>query len=188
MTDTHDPKPEAGNSVFNRSAADRPMISFVVAMDRNRLIGDGDALPWRLPDEMRRFREITMGHPVLMGRKTYESIPTKFRPLEGRENIILTTQAGYEAPGCRVVHSLQEAVDAVDPGEELMVIGGAHVFAALMPIVDRLYLTEIDGEYSGDVYFPAIDRAQWREVARERHPRDARHDSSFTFLVLDRRR
>ena len=164
----------------------KPKISFVVAMDRKRLIGAGDALPWRLPDELRRFKEITMGHPVLMGRKTYESIPEKFRPLKGRTNIILTTQEDYEAPGCTVVHSLEEALTTVDPQDELMVIGGARVFEALMPLVDRLYLTEIDGEYKGDVYFPRYDKSAWREVNREFHPRDENHDLPFTFLVLDR--
>ena len=164
----------------------KPKISFVVAMDRKRLIGAGDALPWRLPDEIRRFKEITMGHAVLMGRKTYESIPEKFRPLKGRTNIVLTTQEDFEAPGCLVVHSLEEARTAVEPDQELMVIGGSSLFAELMPLVDRLYLTEIDGEYTGDVYFPEIDLSAWREIGREEHPRDERHDSPFTFLVLDR--
>jgi dihydrofolate reductase len=164
----------------------RPKISFVVAMDRNRLIGTGDGLPWRLPDEMSRFKAITMGHPVLIGRKTYESIPPKFRPLEGRTNIVLTRQETYEAPGCLVVNTLEEALSAVSPDQELMVIGGAQIFEELMPIVDRLYLTEIDGEYMGDVYFPEFDGSEWRETGREHHPRDDRHDSPFTFLVLDR--
>jgi len=165
---------------------ERPLVSFVVAMDRNRLIGKGSGLPWRLPDEIRRFKAITMGHPVLMGRKTFETIPQKFRPLPGRTNIILTRQKGYEAPGCIVVHSMEEALSAVSPEEELMVIGGSQLFNALLPVVDRLYLTEIDGQYEGDVYFPELDMTQWSEVAREEHPRDDRHDSSFVFLMLDR--
>jgi dihydrofolate reductase len=165
---------------------ERPIISFVVAMDRKQLIGKGDGLPWRLPDEIRRFKEITMGHPVLMGRKTYETIPQKFRPLPGRTNIVLTRQADYDAPGCVLVHSIEEALTAVSPDQELMVIGGSLLFNALMPIVDRLYLTEIDAEYEGDVYFPDLDRSQWREVAREVHPRDDRHDAPFVFLILDR--
>lgn len=162
------------------------MISFVVAMDRNRLIGAGDGLPWRLPDEIRRFKKITMGHPVLIGRKTYESIPDKFRPLKGRTNIVLTSQKDYEVPGCVVVHNMHDALNAVGTDQEVMVIGGARVFEELMPLVDRLYLTEIDGEYAGDVYFPELDLSEWEEVARERHPRDERHDSPFTFLILDR--
>jgi dihydrofolate reductase len=165
---------------------ERPLVSFVVAMDRNRLIGKGSGLPWRLPDEIRRFKAITMGHPVLMGRKTYETIPQKFRPLPGRTNIILTRQKGYEAPGCIVVHSMEEALSAVSPEEELMVIGGSQLFNALLPVVDRLYLTEIDGQYEGDVYFPELNMTQWSEVAREEHPRDDRHDSPFVFLMLER--
>ncbi len=174
------------HDAIGNSEQSRPMISFVVAMDRNRLIGAGDGLPWRLPDEMRRFKEITMGHAVLMGRKTYETIPEKFRPLPGRTNIVLTTQREYEAPDCLVVNSLQEALTAVPADQELMVIGGAHLFYELMPVVDRLYLTEIDGDYSGDVYFPDLDLSEWREVAREEHPRDDRHDSPFSFFILDR--
>lgn len=169
----------------NRESS-RPAISFVVAMDRNRLIGAGGGLPWRLPDELRRFKEITMGHAVLMGRKTYEGIPRKFRPLPGRTNIVLTRQEAYDAPGCIVVHSIEEALAAVDPDQELMVIGGAALFAELMPVVDRIYLTQIDGEYEGDVYFPVIDFSQWRAVAREDHPQDDRHDNAFSFLMLDR--
>ena len=172
--------------VTGDSAAARPMISFVVAMDRNRLIGAGDGLPWRLPDEIRRFKEITMGHAVLIGRKTYESIPDKFRPLKGRTNIVLTSQKDYEAPGCIVVHNMHDALTAVGADQEMMVIGGAHVFEELMPLVDRLYLTEIDGEYRGDVYFPELDLSEWQEVANEGHPRDERHDFPFTFLILDR--
>jgi len=155
-------------------------------MDRNRLIGTGDRLPWHLPDEMRHFKEVTMGHPVLMGRKTYESIPARFRPLPGRTNIVLTTQPGYDAPGCIVVHSLEAALAAVDPAQELMVIGGALLFRELMPLVDRIYLTEIDGVYEGDVYFPVIDRAAWRELSRQEHAADERHDSPFAYLTLDR--
>jgi dihydrofolate reductase len=169
------------------TARTRPRIAFVVAMDRNHLIGDHGNLPWRLPDDMRRFRDVTMGHTVLMGRKTYESLPDRFRPLPGRTNIVLTAQEGYAAPGCQVVHTVDEALAAVDPQLELMVIGGALVFSALLPLVDRLYLTLIDGEYSGNVYFPALDMSQWRVVAREEHARDERHDSPFTFLVLDRK-
>lgn len=127
-----------------------------------------------------------MGHAVLMGRKTYESIPAKFRPLPGRTNIVLTRQADYEAPGCIVVHDMDQALTAVSADQELMVIGGAGLFAELMPLVDRLLLTEIDGEYEGDVYFPELDLGQWHEVFREEHPRDERHDSPFTFRILER--
>ncbi len=155
-------------------------------MDRNRLIGAGNRLPWRLPDDMRRFREITMGKPVLMGRKTYESIPERFRPLPGRTNIVLTRQKDYDAPGCIVVHSLPQALSTASENEELMVIGGALLYEQLLPQADRIYLTQVDGEFEGDVYFPKLDETKWREIEREEHGRDGRHLSPFTFLLLER--
>lgn len=155
-------------------------------MDRNGLIGAGDHLPWRLPDDMRRFREITMGKPVLMGRKTYESIPPRFRPLPGRTNIVLTHQTTYDAPGCTVVHSLPQALSAASGHEELMVIGGALLYEQLLPQADRIYLTLVDGEFEGDVFFPVLDETDWQEIEREEHGRDGRDAATFTFLVLAR--
>jgi dihydrofolate reductase len=155
-------------------------------MDRNGLIGAGDHLPWRLPDDMRRFREITLGKPVLMGRKTYESIHLRFRPLPGRTNIVLTHQTTYDAPGCTVVHSLPQALSAASGHEELMVIGGALLYEQLLPQADRIYLTLVDGEFEGDVFFPVLDETDWQEIAREEHGRDGRHAAPFTFLVLAR--
>ncbi len=163
------------------------LISFVVALDEGRVIGRDGALPWRLPDDMLRFREITMGHPVLMGRKTYESLPERFRPLPGRENIIVTRQRGYEAPGCRVVHSVAEAVERLQDREEVMVIGGAQIFAQLLPQADRLYLTLVHGRHEGDVFFPLLDPDEWQEVSREEHTADERHATAFSFVILERR-
>jgi dihydrofolate reductase len=164
----------------------RPTISFVVAMDRNGLIGAGNRLPWRLPEDMRRFRQITMGKQVLMGRRTYETIPARFRPLPGRTNIVLTQQLDYDAPGCTIVHSLSQALSAASEREELMVIGGALLYEQLLPQADRIYLTLIDGEFEGDVFFPALDDAEWQEIEREEHGRDGRHSTPFTFLLLER--
>lgn len=164
----------------------QPIISFVVAMDRNRLIGAQGDLPWRLPDDMKHFRKVTMGKPVLMGRVTYESIPERFRPLPGRTNIILTRQETYEAEGCIIVHSMDEALEAADGKPELMVIGGAQIFAQLLPQADRLYLTQIHGEFTGDVYFPALDMDEWQEVSRREHQQDDKHAVPFTILVLER--
>jgi len=164
----------------------RPTISFIVAMDRNGLIGAGSRLPWHLPDDMRRFRQITMGKPVLMGRKTYESIPDRLRPLPGRTNIVLTQQLDYEAPGCTIVHSLAQALAAASEHDELMVIGGARLYEQLLSQADRIYLTQIDGEFEGDVFFPALNQAEWQEVEREEHGRDDRHSTPFTFLLLER--
>lgn len=162
------------------------MISLIVAMDKNRLIGVNGRLPWRLPDDMKWFREQTMGKPVVMGRKTYESIPDRFRPLPGRRNIVLTRSDNYEIEGVTAVHTIEAALAAAGDVEEIVVIGGAELYAQLLPMADRLYLTLIDAEFEGDAYFPEFDLAQWREISRQEHPADDRHDYPFTWLVLER--
>jgi dihydrofolate reductase len=162
------------------------LISLVAAMDQNGVIGAEGALPWRLPDDMRRFREITWGKPVVMGRKTYESLPERFRPLPGRRNIVLTRQAGYAAPGCTRVHSVEAALEAAGDAPEVMVIGGAELYAQLLPRAGRIYLTLVDGAFAGDAYFPPLDWGAWRIVQREPHPPDTRHAHAFTFLILER--
>ena len=163
-----------------------PTISFVVAMDRNCLIGAGGGLPWHLPDDMKQFRQVTMGKPVLMGRRTYESIPIRFRPLSGRSNIVLTRQVDYHAPGCLVVHALAEAFAAAAGEPELMVIGGAQIYEQLLPQASRLYLTLVDDEFEGDVFFPQLDKVQWQEISRRVHNCDHRHQTSFSFVLLER--
>lgn len=163
-----------------------PRLAFVVAMDANRLIGRDNALPWRLPDDMRWFRDVTMGKPCIMGRKTYDSLPARFRPLPGRQNIVVTRNRDYRAPGALVVHSVEDAIEAAGAAEEVIIVGGAELFRSLMPIVDRLYLTQVHGAAEGDVYFPEFDAAQWREVYRAAHAADAHHPLAFTWLILDR--
>ncbi len=158
-------------------------LSLVVAMDRNRVIGRAGRLPWRLPDELQNFKRITMGKPVVMGRRTHESIG---RPLPGRENIVVTRNPHYEAPGCRVVHSLSAALAATAGAVETLLIGGAELFEEALPLAARLYLTEIHAEVDGDVWFPEFDRSAWREVERIEHPADARHQYSYRLTVLDR--
>jgi len=162
-------------------------ISLIVAMDKNGLIGAGSQVPWRLPDDMHHFRLTTMGKPVIMGRKTYESIPDRFRPLRGRKNIILTRQHDYLAPGCIVTHSLPSAIEVAGDVQEVMVIGGAEIYELFLPMADRIYLTLIDGQFEGDVYFPEIDRDGWHEIQREEHDIDDRHAYPFVFLLLVRR-
>ena len=169
----------------------QPRIAYVVALDANRLIGRDNALPWRLPDDMRWFRAQTMGKPCIMGRKTYDSLPDRFRPLPGRLNIVVTRNRAYDAPGAVVVYSLAEALAAAGAAEEVVIVGGADLFRELLPRVDRLYLTEVHGavaEQAGasDVFFPPIDPDQWREVYRENHPADDRHPFPFTWLILER--
>jgi dihydrofolate reductase len=163
-----------------------PRISLVVAMDENGLIGRDGGLPWRLPDDMAWFRRVTMGKPVMMGRKTYDSIPARFRPLPGRHNIIITRNRDYRAEGCTVVHSVAEALVAAGDAPEVMVAGGAMVYAAVLPQATHLYLTLVDGEFVGDTYFPPVNWHEWRETWRDVHEPDERHAHRFTWLVLER--
>ncbi|MCB9009988.1 MAG: dihydrofolate reductase [Ardenticatenaceae bacterium] len=158
----------------------------VVAMDQNRLIGADNGLPWRLPDDMQWFVQQTMSKPVIMGRKTYESIPAKFRPLKGRHNIVLTRDPSYEAPGATVVHSVEEALAAAGDVEEIVIGGGANLYAQLLPQVNRIYLTLVEAVLDGDAHFPEIDWPAWRETFRQHHPADERHMFAFTWLILER--
>ena len=158
-------------------------ISLIAALDEHGLIGAGDRLPWRLPEDLRRFRRLTMGKPVLMGRRTFESIG---RPLDGRTNLVLTRNAGYRAPGCQVVTSLDAGVAACQEAEELMVIGGGEVYALALPRADRLYLTRVRGAFEGNVYFPPLDESQWREECRQ--PGDSPGGPGYCFVTYRRRK
>ena len=139
-------------------------ISLLAAVARNRVIGSNNALPWRLPEDLRRFKALTLGHPVIMGRKTHESVG---RPLPGRTNIVVTRDANFVAPGCTVVQSPAAALAACKDADEAFVIGGAELYRALFDDADRMYLTEINSDVPGDVLFPEFDAAQWQETARE---------------------
>jgi len=141
------------------------MIVIIAAVARNGVIGKDNALPWRLPEDLRHFKALTLGHAVIMGRKTWESLPERFRPLPGRLNIVVTRDPGYRAAGATVVHSLAEA-QKVDASRTAFVIGGAELYAHALPLAQRLELTEIDADIDGDAHFPAYDRSQWREVKR----------------------
>jgi dihydrofolate reductase len=153
-----------------------PTVSLVAALARNRVIGAGSRLPWYLPEDLRRFKRLTMGAPVIMGRKTHESIG---KPLPGRRNIVVTRQPGARWEGCEVAGSLEAALAAAGDAPEVFVIGGAELYAAALPRADRLHLTLIDAEYEGDALFPAFDPADWRETAREPGP-------GFTFVTYER--
>lgn len=163
-------------------------LAFVVAMDENRLIGRDGGLPWRLPDDMRWFREHTVGKPCIMGRKTYDSLPDRFRPLPDRRNIVVTRDRDYAAPGAIVVHSLAEALEAAEGAPEVMVVGGGEIFRELLPRADRLYLTHVATAESGDVYFPETEPADWVERYSEQHPADEHHAHAFTWQIVDRHR
>jgi dihydrofolate reductase len=161
------------------------MISLVVAAAENDVIGrTGTMLPWNLPDDLAHFREITRGRPIIMGRKTYDSIG---RPLPKRRNIVISRQAGLIIPGCEVVASLDEAiVAALEDGDgEIFVIGGGQIFEQALPHAARIYLTRVHAEVEGDAYF-RYDPKVWQEESREHHPKDEHNDYAFTFINLSR--
>ena len=158
-------------------------LSLIAALSANRVIGAEQRLPWRLPADLRRFKALTWGKPVLMGRKTHESIG---RALPGRPNIVLSANPGYRAAGCAVAHSLDEALALAGAAEELMVIGGASLYASLLPKADRLYLTLIEREFDGDTCFPEYAPGEWREVASQTVADDPAVDFSYRFVRLER--
>jgi dihydrofolate reductase len=161
-----------------------PRLSLIVAMARNRVIGANGAIPWKLPDEQRLFKQLTMGHHIVMGRKTYESIG---RLLPGRTTIIVTRQADYIVPGAIIAHSLTDAINAAARDDEIFVIGGAELFHEAIPLADALHVTTVDAEPEGDTLMPAIDLSHWREVASEHHAADEKHPHSYTYKRYERR-
>lgn len=158
-----------------------------MAMDKNRLIGADGGMPWHLPQEMRYFREVTMGKPLLMGRKTFESIG---KPLPGRSNIVLTTQEDWQAEGVIVVHQLEEglrvAKQNLDQSGELMVIGGARLCKQAMPLTEKLYLTVINHEFDGDVWLDSFEVGEWREVSSRQVEKSNDNDYAYTCRILER--
>jgi dihydrofolate reductase len=160
------------------------IVAFVVAVAKNGVIGRDGGLPWHIPSDLRRFRAITMGKPVIMGRKTWEGLPRK--PLPGRRNIIVTRSPGYRAEGADVVTSAEEALALCAGEAEVSVIGGGEIYRLFWPVVTRLYLTEVDMDVDGDTHFPAIDPGEWDEVSRAWHPAEPGDSAGFTLRVLDR--
>ena len=158
-------------------------IIIIAAMDRNRLIGDGDRLPWRLPADLRRFKVLTMGKPIIMGRRTHETIG---KVLPGRRNIVLSRNPDYRAPGCDVVASFEEALGVCEDADELMIVGGAQLYAEALPWAHRLHLTLLHASFSGDAWFPDYDHREWREISREDHEADADSPCAFSFVDLER--
>ncbi|MDX1499159.1 MAG: type 3 dihydrofolate reductase [Woeseiaceae bacterium] len=159
------------------------MISLVVAASENGVIGRDGGLPWRLGDDLRRFKALTMGKPIVMGRKTFESIG---RPLPGRQNIVITRQTGFTAEGCDVVASQEEAVAAAGDADEIMVIGGGEIYALFLPRAERVYLTRVAAEVEGDTHFPDLPADEWTETAHESHMANERNDHDFTIITYDR--
>lgn len=166
------------------------IISMIAAMDANRAIGYQGQTPWHLPADLRWFKEKTVGKPVITGRKTYESVG---HALPGRYNIVVTRQPDYILPDAQVVPDLEEAISAAESyfaegtvDDEIMVLGGAEIFAQMLPEADRLYLTYIDAQFEGDTFFPEFDLDEWQTVFREAHEPDEKNKWPYTFVILER--
>ena len=160
------------------------LVSIIAAMDRNRLIGSNNQLPWHLPADLAHFKQVTMGKPIIMGRKTYESIG---RPLPGRTNIVLTRSANFRAEGVLTAHTLEQALDYVSVEDEAMIIGGSTIYELALPRADRLYLTYVDSSSEGDAWFPEFDIERWRVVASEQHRADEKNSSDYRFVNYERK-
>lgn len=159
------------------------MISIIVAASANNVIGAQGELPWRLSDDLKRFKAVTMGKPVVMGRKTWESIG---RALPGRQNIVITRQADFAADGCDVVQSTDTAIVAAGDVAEIMVIGGSQVYELFLPVAQRLYLTRVHADVDGDAFFPVVDESQWRLARDEPHAADDCNEFDFSFRTYER--
>jgi dihydrofolate reductase len=158
-------------------------LAIIVAVAENGVIGSGNQLPWRLPDDLKRFKALSLGKPIVMGRKTYDSIG---RPLPGRLNIIVSRRGDLRIEGCTIVSSLADAIAAAGNVEEIVIVGGADIYRQVLPQVQTIHLTRVHATVPGDVYFPELAPDQWREVATEYHPADERHAHAFTFSTLER--
>jgi len=165
-------------------------ISFIAAVARNGIIGRNNDLPWKLPDDMKFFMQTTRGHHVIMGRRNYDSLHEKYKPLPDRVNIVVTRQKEFHAPGCIVVHNIRDGIDhAARAGEsELFVIGGAEIYKLAFPWATRLYLTEIHADVDGDTFFPEFDKREWKEVSRQPHAADEKHRYPFDIVIYERNR
>lgn len=161
----------------------QPMLSLIVAAGERNEIGKDGGMPWHLPADLKHFKEITLGKPIIMGRRTHESIG---KALPGRRNIVVSRDPGYRAAGCEVAHSLQEALPLAGNAPEIMVIGGALLYQEALPLAGRIYLTRIGGRFEADTYFPALDTTEWQEKQRIHRPADERNPCACDFIVLER--
>ncbi len=161
-----------------------PVVSLIVAVADNGVIGRDNALPWHLPEDLKRFKRITMGKPIVMGRKTFESIG---KPLPGRVNVVVTRDPNYRREGVTVVHDVDAALLAAGTAEEVMIIGGSDLFRLFLPRAARVHLTRVHGEVAGDVFWPALDEKEWGVVGREKFAADERHAYAMTFESWERR-
>lgn len=159
------------------------MLSLIVAEAENRVIGAGGQLPWRLSGDLRRFKQLTLGHTLIMGRKTFDSIG---RLLPGRRTIVVTRQADWSFPGALVAHDLDQALRLVDPADETFVVGGAEIYRQALPLVERIYLTRVHARLAGDTFFPELPPDTWQEIRREHQAAGERDDYDCTYLILQR--
>lgn len=160
-----------------------PKISILVAMAKNRVIGINNTLPWRCPEDLKHFKALTMGHHILMGRKTYESIG---KPLPGRTTVIITRKAHLKAEGCLVAHSLEEAISLCDNDHEIFIVGGTDIYTQALPLADKLYLTEIQKDVTGDAEFPDFNLSEWQEISREIRHQETPEPLEFHFIEYQR--
>jgi dihydrofolate reductase len=161
------------------------MISFILAMDENRVIGKDNQLPWHLPEDLKFFKRVTMGHPIVMGRKTHDSIG---RILPGRENIVITRQPTFQCEGCTVFYSVQEFVNySRNQGEEFFVIGGAEIFKETFPFADRLYITKIHEVFEGDTFFPEFVESEWELISCEQGIKNEKNPYDYNFMIFQRK-
>ncbi len=161
----------------------RPSISIIAAMAENRAIGMDNKLPWRLPADLRHFKALTVGKPIIMGRKTWESLPGL---LPDRPHIVVTANQQYAAEGCTVVHSIEQAIEAAGDVPEAMIVGGGAFYEQMLPMADRLHLTLVHTEVEGDAFFPEYDPAEWKETSREHCLADEKNPFDYTFITLER--
>ena len=161
----------------------KPTLSLIVAMAQNRTIGINNTLPWRCPEDLKHFKALTMGHHIIMGRKTYDSIG---RPLPGRTTVIVTRNAGLKVEGCLVVHSLDEAISTCKNDNEIFIVGGGELYTQALTRADRMYITEIQMDVAGDAHFPAFERSQWEELSRDRRSQTEPQPMEYHFAVYQR--
>jgi dihydrofolate reductase len=162
-----------------------PCLSIIVAMALNRTIGINNTLPWHIPEDLRRFKALTMGHHMIMGRKTFDSIG---RPLPGRTTVVVTRNPALKIDGCVIAHTLPEAITTCTDDDEVFIIGGAELYAQALPRVDKLYITEIQQDVEGDAHFPAFDRSAWQEIAREKRYQEVPQSLDYHFVAYQRNR
>ena len=156
-------------------------VTILVAASDNGVIGANNKLPWHLPADLKRFKELTMGHPIIMGRKTFESIG---KPLPGRTNIVVTRQKEFQACGCMTVHSLEDALLYCEDAQEAFIVGGAEIYRQALPFADRIYLTRVHRNFDGDTFLFDLDPATWKETSRQDFPADSKNPNPYSFLIL----